>query len=275
MTCYTQNDQQTWQLQGGILDINWVNITGGSFSITQAAHGFSVGQWLYFNGTSWALAQANAFDTSEVEGMVASVISANQFTMSATGPVTGLSGLTPGTVYFLSDTTPGLMTDTKPTVSTSVAKPLFVATSATAGVVKIEIGTQVGWGFALMQPITITYSTGPLTSGAGAVYTVPMSAYQCQIRNVYSNVACRFRVYGTAAQATLDYSRPASIKATGNTGLYLEMVMTPAFLSWVNSPIPTLLNQDSPMTQNLYFTIQNTGGVTTPITLTLNTLKME
>jgi hypothetical protein len=102
-----------------------------------------------------------------------------------------------------------------------------------------------------------------------------MSAYQFQIRNVYTNVPCRFRIYGTAAQATLDYSRPASVKATGNTGLYLEMVMTPAFLSWVNSPIPTLLNQDSPMTQNMYITIQNTGGVTTPITITLNILKME
>jgi hypothetical protein len=36
-----------------------------------------------------------------------------------------------------------------------------------------------------------------------------------------------------------------------------------------------LLNQDSPMTQNMYITIQNTGGVTTPITITLNILKME
>ena len=29
MTCYTANDEKTWQLQGGILDANWADISGG------------------------------------------------------------------------------------------------------------------------------------------------------------------------------------------------------------------------------------------------------
>ena len=28
MTCYTQSDRKTWQLQSGILNINWIDITG-------------------------------------------------------------------------------------------------------------------------------------------------------------------------------------------------------------------------------------------------------
>ena len=276
MTCYTSSDQQTWQLQGGILDINWTNVTGnGSFLVNQTAHGFSIGQWLYFNGTVWALAIATSFATSEVEGMVTSVPSANQFTLTIGGHVGGLSGLTPGNVYFLSDVTPGQMMLNRPISQSEVAKPLFVADSTTTGVVKIEVGVQVGVGFALMQPFTITYTTGSLGVGQGAVYTVPMQAYQFQIRNVYSNVACRFRIYGTQQFATMDYSRPASIKATGNNGLYLEMVMIPGVLSWVNSPMPTLANQDSPANQNMYISIQNTGIAPAVITITMQTLKMQ
>jgi hypothetical protein len=280
MTCYTQNDQQTWQLQGGILDSNWVNVSsggggGGIFIVSQTGHGFSVGNWLYFNSAVWTFAKADAFNTSEVEGIVSAVSSVDQFTLCTSGPVGGLTGLTPGSVYFLSDAVAGTMTATKPVATNSVAKPVFIATSTTGGLVKIEIGTQVGAGYALMQPNTIVFTTGSLAPGTGAIYTVPMQAYQCQIRNVYSDHPCRFRIYGTSALATLDYSRPASVKATGNNGLYLEMLMTPVFLSWINSPIPTLLNQDSPMTQNLYFSIQNTGSTTTTITLTISTLKME
>ena len=276
MTCYTASDQQTWQLQGGILDINWTNITGsGSFVVNQTAHGFLAGQWLFFNGSIWALASATAFASSEVEGMVTSVPSANQFILTTQGHISGMSGLIPGNVYFLSDTIPGQMMLNRPALQSEVSKPLFVADSATSGLIKIEVGVQVGVGFALMQPFTIVYTTGSLGVGQGAVYTVPMQAYQFQIRNVYSNVACRFRIYGTQQLATMDFSRPASIKATGNNGLYLEMVMIPGVLSWINSPMPTLANQDSPVNQNMYISIQNTGTVPAVITITMQTLKLQ
>ena len=246
--------------------------------ITQVAHGFAVGDWLWFNGTAYALGQANNANSSGIIGMVSAVATVDVFVLTLEGYVdssVGLTGLVPGNVYFLSDTTPGQMMLNRPSLQNEVAKPLFVADSATTGLIKIEVGVQVGVGFALMQSFTIVYTTGSLGVGQGAVYTVPMQAYQFQIRNVYSNVACRFRIYGTQQLATMDYSRPASIKATGNNGLYLEMVMIPGVLSWISSPMPTLANQDSPENQNIYISIQNTGTVPAVITITIQTLKMQ
>ena len=70
MTCYTQNDQQTWQLQGGILDINWVNITGQT-----GATGLS-------GATGAVGATGNSGPTSTVTGM------------TGNSGFTGLTGMT-------------------------------------------------------------------------------------------------------------------------------------------------------------------------------------
>ena len=47
------------------------------------------------------------------------------------GEISGFVGLTPGTVYFLSDTTPGGVTDTPVTASGRILQRIGVATSAT------------------------------------------------------------------------------------------------------------------------------------------------
>jgi hypothetical protein len=107
--------------------------TGTSLTITQAAHGFAVGNVLYLNSTTYTKAKADALPTAQVVGIVASVIDANNFVLQTAGHVTGLSGLTSGSVYFLSDSTAGALTTTEPTTVGHVSKPLFVADSATTG----------------------------------------------------------------------------------------------------------------------------------------------
>lgn len=102
------------------------------YTITQTAHGFSVGNVLKYTGTAYALAKADNADDAEVVGIVASVIDANDFTLQVAGEVTTLSGLTAGTTYFLSDTTAGLLTATAPTTNGSISKPLGVAVATTA-----------------------------------------------------------------------------------------------------------------------------------------------
>jgi hypothetical protein len=105
--------------------------------ITQAAHGFTVGNALYWNGTAYVKANASNATSSEVIGIVSSVPSANTFTVATAGLITGLTGLTSGEVYWLSDVTAGLATTTQPTAVSSVSKPLFVATSATTAQLQI------------------------------------------------------------------------------------------------------------------------------------------
>ena len=103
-----------------------------SIVITKTAHGFTNGQLVIFNGTTYLLAKADSATDAEVVGMVTNPITTNTFTLLAVGPVT-LSGLTAGT-YFLDTVTAGNMVQTDPNVSGSVgqvSKPLGFALSAT------------------------------------------------------------------------------------------------------------------------------------------------
>jgi hypothetical protein len=112
--------------------------------ITQTAHGFSEGEVLYFDGTDYARALANAANTSEIVGMVSRVIDVDTFELTLEGKVTGLSGLTAGEVYFLSPITSGLITATEPTVLGHVSLPVGVAISATVFYVRSSRGAVVG-----------------------------------------------------------------------------------------------------------------------------------
>ena len=47
--------------------------------------------------------------------------------------MSGFSGLTPGQYYFVSDVTPGLLTSTEPTSTSSFSNPLLLAITATTG----------------------------------------------------------------------------------------------------------------------------------------------
>jgi hypothetical protein len=102
-------------------------------TVTQTAHGFTVGQIVMYNGTAWVLAQADNAADAEVIGGVSSVIDANDFDVLTSGYFPGLSGLSPGDVYFLSDTSAGALTTTEPSTAGHISKPLLIATSNTGG----------------------------------------------------------------------------------------------------------------------------------------------
>lgn len=101
--------------------------------ITQTAHGLAVGDVVRFNGTDYVKAKADTEENAEVVGIVSAAPSANSFVLTTHGKVTGLSGLTAGTVYFLSQSTAGLLTSTEPTTSGYISKPVLIAYSTTAG----------------------------------------------------------------------------------------------------------------------------------------------
>lgn len=113
-----------------------ISSTGGggtSLAVYQASHGFTTGQAVYYTGSSWALAEANNANTLGIG--VVQYVDANNFILYQVGEVTGLSGLSSGQYYFVSDATPGLLTTTAPTATTSFSNPLFFAISTTAGLV--------------------------------------------------------------------------------------------------------------------------------------------
>jgi hypothetical protein len=121
----------TWQAGGG---------GGGGSSTTtavsQASHGFSVGNIVQSSGTAdtYQLAKADTAADAEVAGIVSAVADANDFTLLTGGVVTGLSGLTTGDIYYLSASSAGAYTATPTTTAGQVNKPLFYAIDTTSAV---------------------------------------------------------------------------------------------------------------------------------------------
>lgn len=103
--------------------------------VTQASHGFAVGNAVYHTGSAWAKAKADAVGTAEALGIVSSVPDTGTAQITMAGYISGLSGLTAGTVYFLSDSTAGALTATEPSTEGYVSKPMLVALSTTTGIV--------------------------------------------------------------------------------------------------------------------------------------------
>jgi hypothetical protein len=105
-------------------------------TVTQAAHGLLAEKWIYRDAGTNAYAYALADDatTAEAIGVIVEVVDVNTFKMQQSGFNDGdLSGLTDGSVYYLSDSSAGDITTTAPTAAGSYTKPVLVATAADGG----------------------------------------------------------------------------------------------------------------------------------------------
>jgi len=179
---------------GGLVlrDSTGVEISAGGGStaikITQTAHGYVVGDVLYFDGANYLKAIASAANTSEVVGVVSKIINANSFELTTAGQVTDLAGLTAGTVYFLSPTVAGAWTDTEPSTLGQISSPLGVASDTTKLIVAIKRGIVVGGtnaravvSLANNATTTIqnvsTYDAGELTGWVSIAATTPLKFY--------------------------------------------------------------------------------------------------
>jgi hypothetical protein len=160
-------------------------------SITQSTHGFSVGDVLYHNGTIYALADADTEATAEVVGIVSAVADTNTFTLLYSGYISGLSGLTAGTVYFLSATA-GDLTATEPSAAGQISKPLLIADSTTSGYFfnmrGMEIEASGSNGTMPMTPqgrLTLTTATPVMVSDAASQTTIYYTPYAGSIIPIY------------------------------------------------------------------------------------------
>jgi hypothetical protein len=111
--------------------------------VAQTAHGFVVGQAVRFDATAntYVKAQANLPANAYVEGVVSAVSGVNNFSLTLSGYITGLSGLTVGKVHYLSDLVSGALSPSQPYADSTVVKPVLYALTATTGVVQITRGS--------------------------------------------------------------------------------------------------------------------------------------
>ena len=168
----------------------WSSLGGGGTvdRVTQASHGFVVGDILYLSSTTYTKAIATAANTAEVVGMVSRVVDSSTFEITLSGEVSGLSGLTAGEAYFLSASSAGAMTVTEPTTIGYVSVPLGVASSTTTFYVAPKRGNVIGGTNARTQ-ISLAnnttaniqdvsaYDAGELSGWISITATTPLKFY--------------------------------------------------------------------------------------------------
>jgi hypothetical protein len=137
--------------------------------VTQSSHGFAVGDVIKYASGAYAKAQADSVANAEAVGVVSAVADVNNFTVTQTGYVTGLSGLTANTVYFLSPSSAGAITATEPSTVGQVSKPVFFATSTSAGWVLSYRGMLISSADNLRKEVITYHISGggsPIATGA-------------------------------------------------------------------------------------------------------------
>lgn len=202
-------DGTNWNLAGGA---GAGGGAGTSREISQSLHGFSVGDVLYFDGSLYVKADASASSTAEVVGVVSEVKDSNTFVLLQSGYLEGLSSLTAGDVYFLSDSTPGLLTTVEPSIIGSVSKPVLIADSSTSGYVVNYRGVVVGGANARTQ-ISLANNGSTNVQNFGDYDAAKLDGY------VYINGTTDYRFYIEAQVSKsgdgLDYN--LSYQTSGDT----------------------------------------------------------
>lgn len=129
--------QVTANLQGIITGFADTPLLGVRKNVTQAAHGFAVNDVIRCTGSdTYVKAQADSISNANVCGIVTIVSSSSVFYFVPIGAIAaGLTGLTAGSIYWLSTATAGLLTTTDPGLSGGISRPVLIAFSTTAAIV--------------------------------------------------------------------------------------------------------------------------------------------
>ena len=141
---------------------------GAELTITQA-NSFAAGDAVYFNGTIWTKAQANALATVAI-GVVKQATASN-FILTLLGEVT-TSGLVAGSLYYLDAATAGAITATQPSAP-NFSQPVGIALSTT----KLLVGIQRALDLRGPAP---TVNTQTSLTAAGTI-TLSVAAHREQI----------------------------------------------------------------------------------------------
>lgn len=191
---------------------DWGSIGGGGsaggtvVTVPQVAHGLSVGNAVYLNGSTYAKAIATSAAAAEVVGVVSKADLPDEFDLTLSGELTGLTGLTTGEVYFLSPTTAGLLTVTEPSTIGQVSVPVGIASSTTSIYVAPKRGIVVGGVNARTEvaltsgAVTNVQSVAGMTAGELEGWVFISSASPVRFY-----VSAKFSLSGSGGDYNLNY----------------------------------------------------------------------
>ena len=177
--------------------------TSARQTVAQGAHAFVIGDVLKFAGGVYAKALADTAADAEVVGMCSNVIDAGNFMLCSNGYVSGLTGLTANTLYYLSGSSAGALTATAPTTEGYINKPVFFATSTTAGY------------FINYRGVAVTTST----SYYQAFVNADLAAGVLTVNHNLGHKYCTVQVFDNSDIAIL----PDTITLTSTTALTIDL----------------------------------------------------
>lgn len=172
--------------------------------LVNQAHTFDLGEVLIFNGANYVPAQADSLAGSQGIGIVSIIVDANNFYLTQTGWVNGLTMNAPyaaGSQYYLSPLLPGELTTVAPTAIGDVYLPCFVADSTTSGYFYtgpgrlIESPTAVTWTVVTVAGPTQMVANNGYVSNSGVTVQLDMPAAALLGDTIYvANEAGQFQI---------------------------------------------------------------------------------
>lgn len=220
--------------------------------INQVAHGFSAENVLTRTGGVFTLAQADSAINGEVWGLVESVVDVDNFYLLTEG-VFDFTG-TDNSVYFLDDTTAGLLTTTEPTTTGSISVPLVWTISTTQAIFYNKRGNVVG---SASSGWSLSGNSGT-TSGTDFVGTTDTTALDFRTDNTV-----QIRLGTTGALTLLGTTQTisgTSVRIQGSSALRVGSSSTPVTILECSAGGYVSLDAQSTATLPLRFYERTTNG---------------
>lgn len=133
--------------------------------------------------------------------------------------------------------------------------------------------TNLGLG-VLAQRQGVAVTTASLANSAAESSSSTMPSKSAALLTITADRSCRVRLYATQAARDGDTTRDANTKGTPGSGLLAEFVFAAAGTVPV-SPVATLANDETVPAARVWYTITNTSGLTSTVTVSLSVLPLE
>ena len=217
---YAKNDHKLYKIWDGGVETEIGSGGGGTVdSFIQASPVLAVGDAVYLNGSVYTKAIATSAAAAEVVGVISkdpATLGTDNYEITLSGEVTGLTGLTAGEVYFLSAATAGLLTVTEPSTVGQVSVPVGIASSTTSLYVAPKRGVVIG-GTNARANVSLTsgattsvqnlagYDAGELTGWVFISSAAPVRFY----------VSAKFAKSGAGGDYNLSYQTTGDVPPVG------------------------------------------------------------
>lgn len=141
------------------ISVSDLSYATGRFSVGQVAHGLSVGDCVWFDGTDYVEATADTASNARVIGVIVEVIDVDNIVIQSTGFAFGFTGLVAGNTYYLQDAG-GLGTS-----AGTVVVPVLLATSTTTGWLLFATESEPDYEEGTWTPAYTFSTSGSVTHG--------------------------------------------------------------------------------------------------------------